>query len=68
MTHKADGVPLSCPDITDAEREAVLAVLRSPRLSIGPRVEAFGTALPSTPAPAGCTCVSEPWASGPATK
>ncbi len=34
-------VPLSSPDITDAEREAVMAVLRTNRLSIGPRTEAF---------------------------
>ena len=34
-------IPLSNPDITDAEREAVLAVLKTDRLSIGPRTEAF---------------------------
>lgn len=34
-------IPLSRPDITDAERQAVDAVLRTDRLSIGPRTEAF---------------------------
>lgn len=34
-------VPMSAPDIGEAEREAVLEVLRSPRLSMGPRVQAF---------------------------
>lgn len=34
-------VPMSAPDITDREREAVAAVLNSERLSIGPYVEAF---------------------------
>jgi dTDP-4-amino-4,6-dideoxygalactose transaminase len=32
---------MSSPDLTDAEREAVLAVLRTPRLSMGPWLEAF---------------------------
>jgi len=34
-------IPLSRPDITRAEIEAVTAVLRTDRLSIGPRLEAF---------------------------
>ena len=34
-------IPMSSPDITDAERQAVLEVLRTPRLSMGPRLEAF---------------------------
>jgi dTDP-4-amino-4,6-dideoxygalactose transaminase len=34
-------IPMSSPDLTDAEREAVLAVLRTPRLSMGPWLEAF---------------------------
>ncbi|KKL28831.1 hypothetical protein LCGC14_2371220, partial [marine sediment metagenome] len=38
-------VPLSNPDITDAEREAVLSVLHTSRLSIGPHVEAFERAV-----------------------
>ena len=32
---------MSYPDITDAERQAVMAVLETPILSIGPQVEAF---------------------------
>jgi len=35
------GIPLSQPDITDHEIAAVTAVLRSGRLSIGPKQEAF---------------------------
>ena len=38
-------IPLSDPDITAVELEAVDAVLRSPRLSGGPVVEAFETAF-----------------------
>lgn len=38
-------IPLSRPDITDAEIEAVTAVLRSGRLSIGPVQEQFERAL-----------------------
>ncbi len=34
-------IPLSSPDITDAEIDAVTAVLRSQRLSLGPELEAF---------------------------
>ena len=34
-------VPLSQPDITELEIEAVTAVLRSPTLSLGPKMEAF---------------------------
>ncbi|MCD6378271.1 MAG: DegT/DnrJ/EryC1/StrS family aminotransferase [Planctomycetes bacterium] len=44
MTNQ-DLIPLSNPDITDAEREAVLAVLKTDRLSIGPRTEAFESLL-----------------------
>ena len=33
--------PLSSPDITEAEIAAVTAVLRTPRLSMGPELEAF---------------------------
>jgi perosamine synthetase len=36
-----DSIPLSQPDITDAEISAVVAALRSQRLSIGPAVEEF---------------------------
>jgi len=38
-------IPLSLPDITDAEVDAVTAVLRSGRLSIGPKLEAFEAAV-----------------------
>ncbi len=38
-------IPLSDPDITLAEIEAVDSVMRSPRLSSGPMVEAFETAF-----------------------
>jgi len=38
-------VPLSGPDITEREIAAVTAVLRTPRLSMGPEVEAFERAL-----------------------
>lgn len=34
-------IPLSAPDITEAEIEAVTAVLRSLRLSLGPKLEEF---------------------------
>jgi len=37
----AEPIPLSKPDITDAEREAVDSVLRTDRLSMGPHLEAF---------------------------
>jgi len=39
------GVPLSGPDITQQEIDAVVSVLRSGRLSIGPRIEAFEAAV-----------------------
>jgi perosamine synthetase len=38
-------VPLSSPDITQAEIDAVTAVLRTPHLSLGPELEAFEAAL-----------------------
>ena len=38
-------IPLSLPDITEAEIEAVTAVLRTNSLSLGPRLEEFETAL-----------------------
>ena len=34
-------VPMSSPDLTDAEREAVVAVLRTPNLSMGGEILAF---------------------------
>jgi len=38
-------IPLSAPDITAAEIAAVTAVLRTPRLSLGPELTAFEAAL-----------------------
>ncbi len=38
-------IPLSSPDITDEEIEAVTAVMRTPRLSLGPQLEAFEAAF-----------------------
>jgi perosamine synthetase len=38
-------ISMASPDVTDAEREAVAEVLRSPILSIGPKVVAFEQAL-----------------------
>lgn len=38
-------IPLSKPDITDAEIDAVVAVLRSGRLALGPVTEAFEQAV-----------------------
>ena len=38
-------IPLSSPDITQAEIDAVTAVLRTPQLSMGPELVAFEAAL-----------------------
>jgi len=38
-------VPMSLPDLSDAEREAVMEVLRTPHLSMGPRIDDFEAAL-----------------------
>ena len=38
-------IPLSAPDITDAEIDAVVAVLRTPRLSLGPKLREFEAAM-----------------------
>ena len=38
-------IPLSRPDISEADIEAVVSVLRTPQLSLGPRVPAFEEAL-----------------------
>src|SRR5271168_4330922 len=38
-------IPLSSPDITEAEVEAVAAVLRTNSLSLGPKLEEFESAL-----------------------
>ncbi len=40
-----DAIPLSSQDITQAEIDAVEAVMRSDRLSLGPRIEAFEAAV-----------------------
>ena len=40
-----DAIPLARPDITEAEIQAVQAVLRTNRLSIGPHLEAFEAAV-----------------------
>ena len=39
------GIPLSTPDITQAEIDAVTAVLRTPHLSLGPELPVFEAAL-----------------------
>jgi len=41
----ADLIPMSSPDLTDAEREAVAAVLRTPNLSMGGEVEALESGI-----------------------
>lgn len=38
-------VPMSSPDLTDAERQAVLAVLQTPNLSMGPQITAFESVM-----------------------
>ena len=38
-------IPLAKPEITDADREAVMAVLRTPHLSFGPKVGEFEQAI-----------------------
>ena len=38
-------VPMSSPDLTEAEREAVAAVLRTPNLSMGGEIQAFEAAV-----------------------
>ncbi|WP_263784962.1 DegT/DnrJ/EryC1/StrS family aminotransferase [Salinibacter grassmerensis] len=43
--HSASTLPLARPDVTSHERERVLEVLRSGRLSRGPALEAFETAM-----------------------
>ncbi len=45
MTPLQPVVPLSSPDITDSEIDAVVSVLRSARLSLGPRMEAFESSV-----------------------
>jgi perosamine synthetase len=38
-------IPLSAPDIDEADIQAVVDVLRTPRLSLGPKMEAFEAAV-----------------------
>ena len=38
-------IRMSSPDLTDAEREAVAAVLRTPNLSMGPQIQEFEQAV-----------------------
>ena len=38
-------IPLSRPDITDLEREAVMQVLRTPHLALGPKLREFERAM-----------------------
>ncbi len=45
MSDNATWIPLSDPDITAAEIEAVSEVLKSPRISSGPKVEEFEAAF-----------------------
>jgi len=45
MTQPSPIIPMSSPDLTDAEREAVMQVLRTPNLSMGARITAFEAAM-----------------------
>lgn len=38
-------IPMSSPDLTEAERQAVMAVINTPILSLGPRVQEFERAF-----------------------
>ncbi len=38
-------IPMSSPDLTDAERQAVMAVLQTPNLSMGSQIDAFEAAV-----------------------
>jgi perosamine synthetase len=42
---KSPLVPMSSPDLSDAERQAVMAVLNTPHLSMGPQIQAFEEAF-----------------------
>lgn len=48
MSREVVPVPMSSPDITDRERDAVAEVLRTSVLSIGPQVETFERAVAET--------------------
>lgn len=45
QTNPKMSIPMSAPDITEAERQAVMDVLTTPRLSMGPEVERFEAAI-----------------------
>ena len=45
MTDMIDPISMSAPDLTDAERRAVLEVLHTPALSMGPHIKAFEDAM-----------------------
>src|SRR5271163_1335598 len=51
-------IPLSAPDITEAEIAAVTAVLRTPRLSLGDKLVEFESALAQFVATEHCAAVS----------
>lgn len=51
-------IPLSSPDITQTEIDAVTAVLRTGRLSLGPELEAFERAMATLHGAAGAVAVS----------
>ena len=38
-------IPMSLPDLTDAERQAVVAVLQTPNLSMGSQIDQFEAAM-----------------------
>ena len=43
--HPIPNVPMSSPDLTQAERQAVMDVLDTPNLSMGSRIDAFEQAF-----------------------
>lgn len=45
MTNSKPRVPMSLPDLTDAEREAVMNVLKTPNLSMGKEIVGFEKAI-----------------------
>jgi len=51
-------IPLSSPDITQAEIDAVTAVLRTPHLSMGPELAAFEAALAAYHSVSHAVCIS----------
>ena len=42
---QSNSIPMSSPDLTDTERQAVMAVLQTPNLSMGSQIDRFETAL-----------------------